>query len=214
VITQAGGTNKAAAALSTDPANVRETVRDLLLEKALALKNAGSLSVTFDYVVAADRQEAQKDAAQIAANPGAIAQLINAATLQQQASGGQNGGGAQNQKLSLAEVFAQPGANVGPLFGAPANSVVTFQPSAQQSPQWIVALVRARNTDGNSPVDTSQVDLATASGIGVSLLQPEATRLGVRISPRYGIWDAVGVQVVSGDDQTAGVEIPVSAAKQ
>ncbi|HEX4725736.1 MAG TPA: hypothetical protein VH333_24705, partial [Pseudonocardiaceae bacterium] len=55
LITQAGGQDKAAAALFTDSTNVRDQVRDVLLEVALARKYADTLNVTFGYVVVKDR---------------------------------------------------------------------------------------------------------------------------------------------------------------
>jgi hypothetical protein len=229
VITQAGGPDKAASALFTDKTNIRDSVRDVLLEVALARKYAGSLNVTFGFVVVRDRATAVTDARKLAADPNTLTGLVSSANAAAAASGGQGGAGqvttqysiaaylqsiAQAQQQAQQQGSAAPTTNLAPVFGAPAGSVVAFQPDAANDPSWIVALIRTRNLNGpTSPGSSSaaaSTDLATLETVGVNLLQPVANSLGVRISPRYGQWDQATMTVTPVNDQTAGVEIPVA----
>jgi hypothetical protein len=227
VISQAGGTSKAAAALFIDPANIRDGVRDLLLEVALARKYADTLNVTFGYVVAKDRATAVQDAQQLAADPNKLTGLVNAANAAAKAAGGTSGGAtttqfsissylqgiAQAQQQAQQQGQTAPTEDLSPVFGAPANSVVAFQPAAAADPSWIVAIIKTHaagaGTAPGSPSSADSSDLGTLESVGINLLQPQASALGVRISPRYGNWNQAGMTVTAGNDQTADVELPV-----
>lgn len=231
LISEAGGTDKVAQGLQVSAANARGAVQDLLLEVALARKFADTLTVNFGFVQATDRASAMKDAQQLAANPGSLNSLVQQANAAAQASGGQTGGQADTtfsvsaylQGIAQADQQAQsqgqpaPTENDAPIFGTPANSVLAFQPDPTQSQTWIVALIKSRNPSGAKPpaggsaADVS--DAATLAEVGVSLLQPQVHQLGVRVSPRYGVWDSVGMQVVPSADQTIGVVFPVRSSQ-
>ncbi len=231
LITQAGGQDKAASALFTDSANVRDSVRDVLLEVALARKYADTLKVTFGYVVVKDRPTAVADAQKLAGDPATLTGLVASANAASAASGGQGGGQAttsfsiasylqgiaQAQQQAQQQGSAAPTENLAPVFGAPVNSVIAFQPDAQQDPSWIVALIRTRDIGaGTAPGGTSSADssdLGTLESVGVNLLQPFASSAGVRISPRYGNWNQATMTVTASGDQTAAVEIPVNHAR-
>jgi hypothetical protein len=230
LITQSGGISKVAATLYTDPADTREAVKDVLIEAALARKYADTLTVDFGYVTTTNRAEAIRYGQQIAANPGALTSIVNSANAAAQAAGSQGGAGQTDAQLSIAQYLSgvqqaqqqaqqqgqqAPTENDGPVFGTPVNSVVVFQPdppTAGQPAEWVVALIKSRAngpssaTGGQSVADTS--DLGTLEGIGQSLLQSDATALGIKISPRYGVWDQVGMHVVADGDQDAGAEFP------
>lgn len=215
LISQSGGVAKLAPALSTTQANVRSAVRDLLLEAQLARRVADSLTVTVGYVETSTRAEAVAKAQQIAANPGSLNAIVNEAN--KSAPQGQAVGATSTQfsvqgflvQVQQAQQQAQqqgqqaPAVNEGPLFGTPVNSVVIFQIAPQQTPTWVVALIKARDTNsksqlppGVSAADTS--DLGTLQQVGLSLMQDEVRQLGVRISPRYGVWDSVDMQAAQG----------------
>lgn len=230
VISQAGGADKIAQGLEINLPDTRAAVKDVLLEAALARKFADTLSVKLGYVVAATRDEAVTKAHQLAAKPDSLPAMVTAASAETRAAGSQGGGGQQDATFSIssylqgieqAQQQAQqqgqqaPTEDDGPVFGTPANTVVTFQPDAQTSATWIVALIKSRSVTGSpAPAGSSPADaagLATLERIGVSLLQPQATQLGVKVSPRYGVWDQVGMQVAPSADQAAGVEIPVQS---
>lgn len=230
VISQQGGAARLAPALGTTTAGVHDAVQDLLLEAALARKFSNTLTVTFGFVESSSRQDAIAKARRLAANPGALAGMVAAANKQAQAAGGQAGGSTnstfamssylagvqQSQQAAAAQGQTAPVENDGPVFGAPANSVLAFQPSPQTNPTWVVALIKSRNANGapqlpagtQNPADTS--DLATLQQIGVSLMQPEVAKVGgIRVSPRYGVWDLVGMRVSPSANQTVGVQFPV-----
>jgi hypothetical protein len=232
LINGSGGTAKVAGELFTTPANVRDGVRDVLLEANLARKYADTLKLTFGYVVAKDRPTAVKDAQQLAANPASLTSMVTAANAAAQASGGQGGGQATTsfsissylQSIAQAQQQAQqqgspaPTENLSPVFGAPINSVIAFQPDPQGDPSWIIALIKARDLGAGTAIGASSSadasDLATLQAVGISLLEPEVTDVGgVRISPRYGTWNVADMSVAATDDQTAAVEIPVQHSK-
>jgi hypothetical protein len=58
------------------------------------------------------------------------------------------------------------------------------------------------NADPNAAASLGQADLAA---IGQRLLQPLAEEVGVRVNPRYGVWDPVSMTVVSGEQQVGAV---------
>lgn len=228
LISQSGGIAKVAAGLGTDQTNARAVLKDVLLEASLARKYTNTLMVNFGYVVATTRQDAVAKAQQLAANPNSLAAMVNSANAAAQASGQQAGGGqtqatfsvssylqgvAQAQQQAAAQGAQAPTENDSALFGTPANTVVAFQPNPTQSSAWIIALIKSRGQSGTAPKSgaspANTADLTTLEQIGVSLLQPEATTLGIRVSPRYGVWNQVSMQVVASTDQSAGVEIPV-----
>jgi hypothetical protein len=228
LITQAGGPDKAASSLLTAPANVRDQVRDVLLQVALARKYADHLSVTFGYVVAADRSHAISDAQQVAANPAALSGLVQQANAAAQAQGGQGAGGqlttnfsvasylqgvAQNAAQAQSSGQQAPTENDGPLFGAPAGTVLAFQPDPTNTSGWVVALIKSRDTTTKTPqtggLASQSTDTQTLEQVGIALLHSQTTQVAVRVSPRYGVWDPVGVQAVQSSDQTLGVEFPV-----
>jgi hypothetical protein len=230
VISQAGGTAKAAAALFIDPSNIHDGVRDLLLEVALARKYADTLKVTFGYVVAKDRATAVQDAQQLAADPKKLGPMVTAANAAAKAAGGTSGGAATTQfsissylqGVAQAQQQAQqqgqtaPTTDLSPVFGAPVNSVIAFQPAAQADPSWIVAIIRTRTvgagTAPGTPSSADSSDLGTLESVGINLLQSQVSALGgVRISPRYGNWNQAGMTVTASNDQTADVEIPVKS---
>src|SRR5918997_1156798 len=87
------------------------------------------------------------------------------------------------------------------LFGVPVGTVVTFQPNPQQS-TWIVARVVDRRTDAPSdPAAVNGISQAQLIAIGERLLQPTADPVGIRVNPRYGVWDPIQLRIVAEDQQ-------------
>lgn len=213
LIDQSGGMDQVSSQLLYDADGVRDIARDNLVERALAAKYADSLSVTFDYVAASSRADAQAKVNELAANPGAIDDLVKQASA--------NGEGQRDQHLTLAQYLQQTGAaaaqqqaasDLSPLFGAPVNTVVAFQPSPQQSQEWLVALIRSHTVGPNTSKGASSADSAdpgALAAVGTELMEPVAAGMNIRVSPRYGVWDPTSMQVVSGPDQTIGIESPV-----
>jgi hypothetical protein len=92
------------------------------------------------------------------------------------------------------------------LFGLPPGRTAYFQPNPQSG--WIVLRVIDRRTQpGANPsavAGLSESDLAT---IGERLLQPLAEQVGVRVNPRYGVWDPISLRVVP-ENQVDGAILP------
>ena len=80
----------------------------------------------------------------------------------------------------------------------PPGRTAYFQPSPQSG--WIVLRVTDRRTEPNADpsavANLGEADLAT---IGERLLQPLAEQVGVRVNPRYGMWDPISLRVVPAD---------------
>jgi hypothetical protein len=224
LISGSGGAAKLAPALATTPANLHGVVKDLLLEVGLARKNADGLTVQAAVLDEKNRATAVTTAQKLANDPTSLPALVKAANA---AAGGQQAAIADQtfsvsqylQSVQSQQQQAQsqgqqaPPENEGPLFGTPANTVVIFQISTQ-APDWFVALIKARHPNGNATRPTTgsvadASDLMTLQQLGVSLMQPDASRAGVRVSPRYGVWDPVGVQVLGSQNQ-AGQLFPVA----
>jgi hypothetical protein len=94
------------------------------------------------------------------------------------------------------------------LFGTPVGGVVSFQPNPQQA-SWIVFRVTDRRTDVQSPPDAlSSLSRTDLTAIGQRLLQPVADEVGVRVNPRYGVWDPIRMQVVAEDERAGEVLLP------
>jgi hypothetical protein len=85
---------------------------------------------------------------------------------------------------------------------------VAFQPDQRQS-TWIVFKVTDRRTD--APFDQAAVSAISSTQlvtIGERLLQPDADRLGVRVNPRYGVWDPIQLRVVAADKSAGSILFP------
>ncbi|OXM73221.1 hypothetical protein CF166_11060 [Amycolatopsis sp. KNN50.9b] len=192
----------------------REVITDSLLLQALGQKYLDRMSVTFDYTsVSSDlggaqpldrREQAIAKAEQMAASPAAAAEVIRAdAAAGVRTSVGEAVPAAQAPDLATLV-----------LFGVPPGTVVAFQPSQEQA-VWIVAIVRERNlnapSSGEQAVQPSPAQLAA---IGQRLLQPYVEEAGVRINPRYGVWDPVAMNLAPSSAETTGVVVPVKGAAQ
>jgi hypothetical protein len=196
-IAQDGGADALVGGSLYDLPMLRERVRDDLIATQLAQREVGGLVVTADLVAATSRPAA--DAA--------------AATLQ--------AGGAQADALfsdprtairgQTFDAVSSPGNASTPLFGVPVGTVVAFQPSPDQA-TWIVARVTDRRTDAPSdPAAVSSISQTQLIAIGQRLLQPTAEQVGIRVNPRYGVWDPIQMQIVGEGQQTGTVLPPVAS---
>ena len=119
---------------------------------------------------------------------------------------------AQNPETSRRSMSYQavrsPEAASTVLFGLPIGRTAYFQPSPQQG-GWIVLRVTDRkedpNADPNAAASLGDSDLAA---IGQRLLQPLAEEVGVRVNPRFGVWDPVSMRVVAAN-QEGGAILPL-----
>jgi len=170
-----------------DPVSARQATRDQLIAEALTTKYLDRLAVTVDVTTATSRDEAVKKARLMASGPAQAAAVLAA-----------DGPNAQ-RNLPLRAALVPQSASLF-LFGTPAGQVVATQTSS--SPDvWTVVRVTKRTTDGppmGDPNATSVAQLGeqTMDQIGRRLTQPLAEELGVRVNPRYGIWDPLYLNVL------------------
>jgi hypothetical protein len=203
-----------------------EVASDVVLEGQLAQKYLPKLSVSADYVGISATSETDSDARarafdlakQFAADPAKIQATIQQAgqeAQQAQQTGAPGPGGfsdagmtelfGASQYLSLAQT---------PLFGSAANSVVTFQARMPSKPDWYIFVVRARGTDKAVPADqeAQKPTDQQLTSIGTRLLQPYLGEAGLRVNPRYGVWDVVSMSLAPNQDATKGTVLPLSGA--
>jgi hypothetical protein len=185
-----------------DPAAVPERVRDQLIAAELGRRYIGGLSVTIDATTAVSRSDAADKARRIASGPDGARAVFAAA--------------GQDAQLGLRfRAASDPETATSVLFGMTTGKVVYFQPSSSQA-GWVVVRVTDRRTNstpapGDPPdVPISQIASDNLQMIGFRLLQPLAEELGVRINPRYGVWDGVQLRAVAEAD-VRGEVLPAPA---
>jgi PPIC-type PPIASE domain len=176
-----------------DLPTLRERVRDRLLATRHAERVLPGLTVTADLIVATSRDDAAQKARVVAAGGRDEDALF-----------------AENPDTSRRGISYQaansPEAASSVLFGLDPGRTAYFQPSPQSG--WLVVHVTGRqtvpNADPAAVKNLGQSDLAT---IGERLLQPLADQVGVRVNPRYGVWDPISLRVVP-PDQVDGAILP------
>ncbi|HLU58339.1 MAG TPA: SurA N-terminal domain-containing protein [Pseudonocardia sp.] len=180
-----------------DLPRLRERVRDDLIAAQLAQQEVAGLVVTADLVAATSRADADAAAAALqTGGPEADALFADPNT-------------SRRGETFVAANVPENAATV--LFGLPAGAVVSFQPNPQQS-TWIVAKVVDRRTDAPSdPAAVGNISQSQLIAIGERLLQPTADQVGIRVNPRYGVWDPIQMQIV-GEDQQVGTVLPPLAS--
>jgi hypothetical protein len=196
-VARSGGADALLARSLYDLAGLRQRVRDDLIAAQLAERAVDGLAVTADLVAATSREEAEEKARVLAVGgPAADGLLAD----QQIAARGM-----------VYEAASTPDAAATVLFGTPVGGVVAFQPNPQQS-SWIVFRVTDRRTGPPAgPQAASSISQSQLIAIGERLLQPTAVELGVRVNPRYGVWDPIVLRVVPAGQQV-GTVLPPTAA--
>jgi len=194
-IAQQGGTQALLQNSILDVPGLRQQVRDFLVSVELGRRAAAGLQVTVDLVGAASKDQAADIARRLAAG-GALA----AGVFQQ---------GKTSKQGVVSTAATSPGDAGSVLYGAPVGDTVYYQPDPQQA-NWLVAKIVSRNTNAkSSPAAVSQITQSQLAGIGQRLLQPLAEVQGVRVNPRYGVWDPISLRVVAAD-QVSGSILPAA----
>ncbi|MGQ0840771.1 hypothetical protein [Actinokineospora sp.] len=185
-----------------------ELAQDYLTLAEIGAKQAPTLSVTFDFSLIAPggpeeqqgslRAQALDKARQLAEGLDQAGRVIDADV----AAGLQ---AAKDQTITPA---LAPDIAGSALFGTPENTVVAFQPDPQ-SATWVVALVRKRDTNATPDGGAQAPDPRLATTLGPRLLQSTVAEAGVKISPRYGVWDLAAMAIAPSEGETVGVVIPV-----
>ncbi|WP_410596644.1 hypothetical protein [Amycolatopsis sp. lyj-23] len=199
---------------------------DVVLEQELARKVLPKLAVGADYVgisATADNDQAARTRAfdlakEFADDPGKVPGVVQEAQKEaqqaQQTGAPAAGGYSAGQLTELFGAAQYPGLAQTALFGSDKNSVVVFQAQKPQSPDWFVFVIRARGTDKAVPADqeAQKPTDAQLTAIGTRLLQPYLGQSGLRVNPRYGVWDVVGMNLVPNSGAAQGVVLPIRSA--
>ena len=190
---QGGGTDAALGQSLYDLAALRDRTRDRIIAARHAQKVLPGMTVTADLLVAQSKDDAAQKARVLAAGGPAADALFT-----------QNPDTARRGITYRAADSPEAASTV--LFGLAPGRTAYFQPSPQS--EWIVVRVTGQqmnpNADPAQVAKLGQTDLAT---IGERLMQPVADQVGVRVNPRYGVWDPISLRVVP-PDQVAGEILP------
>lgn len=176
---------------------VRERLGDELVAERLAAKQVNGLAVTVDIIGVGSRREAEEAVKVVAAGGPAADQLF-----------------AANPETSRRgyeyRASVNPDVAVSAVFGTPVGGSGYFQAVPGQE-TWVVFRVLSRMLD--APPVAPELDVVPQLGksglaeIGIRLLQPYADQAGVRVNPRYGVWDPVSMRVLD-EEQVAGEVLP------
>lgn len=188
-----GGADAALGQTLYDLPALRERVRDRIVAARYAEKVVPGLTVTADLIAATSRDDAVAKARVLAAGGPAADALF-----------------AENPDTSRRgtqfQAATSPEAAASVLFGLDPGRVAYFRPSPQS--EFIVLQVTDRRTqpaDRAALADLGESDLAT---IGERLMQPVAEQVGVRVNPRYGVWDPISLRVVPADQADGAILAP------
>lgn len=204
LIKEVGGAEAASKGTIFDAKSYRERAKDKLLMAALGRTALRNSAVTVDYTTADTRTAAKQRVDQLAeAGSKRARQMIDADV--------HAGKDAELGKRIVAAddpIFATT-----PAFGVAEGTVVAFQ--LEDTKPWVVMVVKNRTDRGVEPSEHApqidQIDPAVLEAIGLRQLARIADEVGVRLNPRYGVWDPVTLQVVSDDNETGGFEAPLRA---
>jgi hypothetical protein len=189
-----------------DRNTIRDRARDQLLAVALARKYFDT-SLRFDMTVAANREQAVTKAHQLAAADSNGARSIIQADINRGLPA------AADRKQSIAD--SVDAVLQTPLFAVPAGTVLAYpNPDQAGQGQWIVVVVRERSkgTPSGRPgaVTADKVDESRLEGIGLRLLGPYSREIGVRLSPRYGVWSHEYVAVGETESEIPAIVVPIA----
>ncbi|MGQ0717174.1 MAG: SurA N-terminal domain-containing protein [Pseudonocardiales bacterium] len=205
LISEVGGAEGASKGTVFDADAYRQRVGDKLLMAQLGRRVLRNSAVTVDYTTADTRTAAQARVEELSqAGPKRARQLIDADV--------QAGKDAVIGKRIVAAddpIFATT-----PAFGVAEGTVVAFQLTDTQP--WLIMVIKNRTDRGVQPSDNApiidQIDPAVLEAIGLRQLAQVEGEVGVRLTPRYGIWDPVSLQAVADENETAGFLAPLRAA--
>lgn len=201
VLDALGGAEQASRGTVITPAGFRVRARDQLIAVKLGRRALEGLAVTVDYTTVTSRNDAFALARRLAEHPDRARELIRA----------EKDAGAAAMLGARLVAAENPELAAAPVFGVPKGTVVAF-PVDQSASQWLVALVRSRTENApvaNAGAGVVEPDPEVLEQVGIRQLVPLAADLGVRVNPRYGIWDPVSLAVVPNEDELGGLVMPV-----
>ena len=184
---ESGGADAALSQSLYDLSAIRERVRDRLIAVKHAQRIVPGLTITADLVAANSRDDAAAKA-RVLATGGPEADALFASNPE-----------TSRRNMSYQAVRSPEAAST-VLFGLPVGRTAYFQPSPQQG-GWIVLRV----TDRQDPSAAASLGDSDLAAIGDRLLQPLSEEVGVRVNPRFGVWDPVSMRVVAADQQGGAI---------
>ncbi len=204
LIDELGGAEAASQGTIYTAGDFRARARDQLLAVELGREYLPRLAVTVDYTTVGTRAAAEQRVAQLAAAGAAGAREQIRADIES------GGAAALDQRIVAAR---NPSFASAPIFGVQQGTVVAF-PSDQQAGSWLVMVVTSRSTTGGSQRagEVEGLDESLLAAAGLRQLAITAERVGVRLNPRYGVWDRVSLQAVPNADETTGFIEPLREA--
>lgn len=211
LITKAGGERQAPQQLLARPGLTRQYAEDIVLLQALGAHYVDRLSVKVvgTFVVqeapgSTSKSKAMELGRKIAAHPEQVKELA--------AEGEQ----LIDDTLVLSEVLGSRNAPLAetPLFAVEPGTVVVTQPDPQQGAVWLVALVEERSETETAAGTKQKFQPEQLAQVGLQMLRPEAERLGVKVSPRFGVWDQTGMTIAESSEHVAGALLPARTSPQ
>jgi hypothetical protein len=204
-IKEAGGAEVASKGTIFDASGYRERAKDKLLMAQLGTAALRNSAVTVDYTTADTRTAAKQRVDELSqAGSTRARQLIDADV--------RAGKDAELGKRIVAgddPIFATT-----PAFGVAEGKVVAFQPD--DTKPWVIMVIKNRTNRGaqasNHAPQIDQIDPAVLEAVGLRQLAQVGEDVGVRLNPRYGVWDPVSLQVVADENETGGFVAPLRAA--
>jgi hypothetical protein len=189
---ESGGADAALSQSLYDLSAIRERVRDRLIAVKHAQRIVPGLTITADLVAANSRDDAAAKA-RVLATGGPEADALFASNPE-----------TSRRNMSYQAVRSPEAAST-VLFGLPVGRTAYFQPSPQQG-GWIVLRVTDRQEDANAdPSAAASLGDSDLAAIGDRLMQPLSEEVGVRVNPRFGVWDPVSMRVVAADQQGGAI---------
>jgi hypothetical protein len=210
-----GGIDHLKQATGYTGSELQMVLHDKVVQMAYATRYLAQFQATFDVVSVPDQKAATTLAQKLAADPANARSIMTGAAVSGQPpqfgvkfTGGQILSQQSQIDQEVQQSGGAPTPGILPLFAATPNSVLAF-PIVQG--QWVVLVVHSADTNGSpSAQDKEAITEAHSDDLnnaGTFLLSPLAQQLGVKVSPRYGVWDPISMTVVPTLGQN-GIEIP------
>ncbi|MBB3050547.1 hypothetical protein FHS23_001542 [Prauserella isguenensis] len=200
LIRGSGGVDEVSRSAGVEPSRVRDLASDQIVLQELARKYIGRLSVNLvGTVISGDepgnsaKEQATALGRRIADDPERVRAIARDAGHQ-----------LVDEELDFAEALQNdPELATSAVFGSQEGTVVVVQPSRQQA-GWLVGLVDERRTAGQADAAEPQVNPEYLYFAGLRMLQPVAEDVGVRLNPRYGLWDEAALSPAPNEDELTG----------
>lgn len=204
LIQEGGGAETASKGTIFDANSYRQRARDKLLVAALGRAALRNSAVTVDYTTANTRTAAKRR----------VEELSQAGSQRAQQSIDADVRAGKDAELGKRIVAADdPIFATTPAFGVAEGTVVAFQ--LEDTQPWVIMVVKNRtNRDARPSAQAphiDQIDPAVLEAVGLRQLAQVSEEVGVRLNPRYGVWDPVNLQVVSDENETGGFIAPLRA---